>query len=95
MDLEPRNAAAFAGYAQATMVLAQQGLSMDIGEAGRLGRRLDLGAARLARILAVRAVVDHQLEALGRGLGQVGGGNLRGDRELVGDASEVSHLQYR
>ncbi len=38
MDLEPRNAAAFAGYAQATMVLAQQGLSMDIGEAGRVAQ---------------------------------------------------------
>lgn len=38
MDLEPRNAAAFAGYAQATMVLAQQGLAMDIGEAGRVAQ---------------------------------------------------------
>ncbi len=38
MDLEPQNAAAFAGYAQATMVLAQQGLSMDIGEAGRVAQ---------------------------------------------------------
>lgn len=68
MELEPRNAAAFAGYAQATMVLAQQGLGMDIGEAGRVAQgaidravQLDpkspdvwLAKAMIARVLSIR-----------------------------------------
>lgn len=68
MDLEPQNAAALAGYAQATMVLAQQGLSIDVGEAARVAQgaidravKLDpaspdvwMAKAMIARVLSIR-----------------------------------------
>lgn len=68
MDLEPDNAAAFAGFAQSTMVLAQQQLSMDLSEAERVSQaaidralRLDprsadvwLSKAMIARVLSIR-----------------------------------------
>lgn len=68
MDLEPQNATAFAGYAQATMVLAQQQLSMDLSDAERVSRgaieravQLDpkspdvwMAKAMIARVLSIR-----------------------------------------
>lgn len=68
MALEPENAEAFAGFAQATMVLAQQQLSMDVGEAERVSQaaidraiQLDpkspevwMAKAMMARVLSIR-----------------------------------------
>jgi hypothetical protein len=68
---------------------------MDIAESRRLGRGLDLSAGRLGGVFAVGAIVDHQLEALGRRCGEIVDRDLGGDGELVCDASEISHVSYR
>ena len=81
--------------------LRESGVSVPIlmltarGEEADRVHGLDLGAGRLGRVFTVGAVVDHHLEALGRGGGEVVGPDLGGDGELIGDASKVSHVSYR
>ena len=62
-----------------------------VHEAGRGGRRPDLGGGRLARLLVIGAVADDRLEAEAGGLGHIGHADLGGRGEVVRDVPEVGH----
>jgi hypothetical protein len=64
---------------------------MHVVQARGPGRGLDLGAGRLARLLVVGAIVDHQHEAFARGAAQVVERDLGADRKRVGYTSERGH----